>query len=206
MSYRVRRDGWIKPVLITVAVSLLLIGLVAAGFASEGAAGAHHPDSGKVMKDFAWRLLNFALLAALVIWIMKKANVKGLLSDRQAAIEKALREAVDARNAAEKKSAEYSEKLSKATKEIDEIYASIKREGELEKERIIAEAKLSAEKIKEQAEQTAAREVLKARSELRAEAARLAVQLAEQNLREKVGNDDQNRLVGEYLNKVVELH
>ena len=206
MSYWVRRDGWIRPVLITVAVSLLLVGLAATGFASEGAEGAHHPDSGAVLKDFGWRLLNFALLAALVVWIIKKAKVKDLLAGRQAAIEKALREAVDARNAAEKKSAEYSEKLSKATKEIDEIYASIKREGELEKERIIAEAKVSADKIREQAEQTAAREVLKARSELRAEAARLAVQLAEQNLREKVGNDDQNRLVGEYLNKVVELH
>ena len=206
MSYRVRRYGSMKPVLITVAVSILLIGLAAAGFASEGAAGAHNPEGGKIMKDFLWRVLNFAMLAALVVWILKKAKVKDLLAGRQAAIEKALREAVDARNAAEKKSAEYSEKLSKATKEIDEIYASIKREGELEKERIIAEAKLSAEKIKEQAEQTAAREVLKARSELRAEAARLALQLAEQNLREKVGNDDQNRLVGEYLNKVVELH
>jgi F-type H+-transporting ATPase subunit b len=206
MSYRVRRYGSMKPVLITVAVSILLIGLATAGFASEGAAGVHDPESGKIMKDFLWRVLNFAMLAALVVWILKKAKVRDLLAGRQAAIETALREAVEARNAAEKKSAEYSEKLSKATKEIDEIYASIKREGELEKERIIAEAKLSAEKIKEQAEQTAAREVLKARSELRAEAARLALQLAEQNLREKVGNDDQNRLVGEYLNKVVELH
>jgi hypothetical protein len=32
------------------------------------------------------------------------------------------------------------------------------------------------------------------------------VQLAEENLKQKVGNEDQNRLVGEYLTKVVELH
>jgi F-type H+-transporting ATPase subunit b len=207
MNHVAQRNGGIRPVFIAVAVTLLLAGLAAAGFAAEGGGeGAHASHAALQMKDFGWRVLNFALLAAIIIWAMKKAKVGSLLADRQAGIEKALKEAVQAREAAEKKSAEYSEKLAKATKEIDEIYASIKKEGELEKERIIAEAKVSAEKIREQAEQTAAREVLKARAELRGEAARLAVQLAEQNLREKVGNDDQNRLVGEYLTKVVELH
>ena len=206
MKQTLQKYGWIKPVFITLAVALLLVAMYALGFAAEGEEGAHANHAALQMKDFGWRLVNFAMLAAILIWGMKKAKVGALLKDRQAGIEKALKEAVQAREAAEKKSAEYSEKLAKATKEIDEIYASIKKEGELEKERIIAEAKVSAEKIKEQAEQTAAREVLKARAELRGEAARLAVQLAEQNLKEKVGNEDQNRLVGEYLNKVVELH
>jgi F-type H+-transporting ATPase subunit b len=207
MNYVARQNGGIRPVFIAVAVTLLLAGLAAAGYCSEGGGeGAHASHAALQMKDFGWRVLNFSLLAAILIWAMKKANVKTLLADRQAGIEKALKEAVAAREAAEKKSAEYSEKLDKATKEIDEIYASIKKEGELEKERIIAEAKVSAEKIREQAEQAAAREVLKARAELREEAARLAVQLAEDNLKQKVGNDDQNRLVGEYLTKVVELH
>jgi F-type H+-transporting ATPase subunit b len=209
MNQTLPRNGWIKPVVIAMAVTILLVSLAALGFAEEGAEGAHaeHANHAAMqMKDFGWRVINFAMLAAILIWGMKKAKVGTLLKDRQAGIEKALQEAVQAREAAEKKSAEYSEKLAKATKEIDEIYASIKKEGELEKERIIAEAKVGAEKIKEQAEQTAAREVLKARAELRGEAARLAVQLAEQSLKENVGKDDQNRLVGEYLTKVVELH
>ncbi len=206
MNRILQRNRWIRPVFTASAILLLLAGLAAIGFASEGAEGSHNSHAALQMKDLAWRTLNFALLAALVIWIIKKFKVGQLLADRRAGIEKALQEAVKAREAAEKKYAEYSDKLSRATKEIDEIYASIKKEGELEKERIIAEARVSAEKIKQQAEQTAAREVLKARAELQAEAARLALQLAEQTLREKVGKDDQNRLVGEYLTKVVELH
>jgi F-type H+-transporting ATPase subunit b len=203
MNRMLQRNGWIKPVFLALAVFFLLAGLAAVGYAAEGEEGSH---AALQMKDFGWRVLNFALLAAILIWGLKKAKVGSLLSERRSGIEKALKEAVQAREAAEKKFAEYSEKLAKATKEIDEIYASIKKEGELEKERIIAEAKVSAGKIKELAEQTAAREMLKAKAELREEAARLAVQLAEQNLREKVGNDDQNRLVDEYLTKVVELH
>ncbi len=206
MKCTLKRAGRISPLFVGSAVLLLLVGLAALGFAAEGGEAAHGSHAAAQMKDFGWRVVNFILLAALVIWGMKKAQVGKLLSDRQAGIEKALKEAVAAREAAEKKYAEYSDKLSKATKEIDEIYASIKKEGELEKERIIAEAKVSAEKIKEQAEMSAAREVLKARTELQAEAARLAVQLAEQSLKENVGKDDQNRLVGEYLTKVVELH
>ncbi len=203
MDRTLERARWIRPVFLAAAVFLLVAGVAATGLAAEEQGASH---AALQMKDFGWRMLNFVLLAALVVWIIKKFNVGQLLSDRRTGIEKALKDAVRAREAAEKKYTEYSDKLSRATKEIDEIYASIKREGELEKERIIAEAKLSAEKIKEQAEQAAAREVLKARTELQAEAARLAVQLAEQTLRENVGKDDQNRLVGEYLTKVVELH
>jgi F-type H+-transporting ATPase subunit b len=206
MKRTVKQNGRQASVIITVAVCLLLTGLAVAGFASEGGEGAQHVDSAKQMKDFMWRVLDFAVLLAIIVWALKKANVKGSLAARQQAIDKALKEAAEAKAAAEMKFAEYSAKLAAADKEIDEIYAAIKTEGEAEKVRIIAEAKLSAAKIQEQAEQAANQEVLKARTELRQEAARLAVQLAEQNITEKIRKDDQDRLVGEYLTKVVELH
>jgi F-type H+-transporting ATPase subunit b len=192
--------------IITVTACLLLAVLAAAGFASEGGEGAHHVDTAKQLKDFAWRVLDFAALMALVVWALKKANVKGTLAARQVAIEKTLQEAAEAKAAAEKKLAEYSEKLAAANLEIDGIYAAIRTEGEAEKTRIIAEAKVMAEKIREQASQSANQEVLKARTELRVEAARLAVELAEMSIKEKIVQDDQDRLVGEYLTKVVELH
>jgi F-type H+-transporting ATPase subunit b len=206
MKRTVKKNGRHASIIITVAVCLLLTGLAVAGFASEGGEGAHHIDSAKQMKDFMWRVLDFAVLLAIIVWALKKANVKGSLADRQQAIDKALKEAAEAKAAAELKFAEYSAKLAAADKEIDEIYAAIRTEGEAEKVRIIAEAKLSAGKIQEQARQAADQEVLKARTELRQEAARLAVQLAEQNITEKIRKDDQDRLVGEYLTKVVELH
>src|SRR6266571_982087 len=206
MKQTSRHNRLRTSVMITAAVCLLLLGLAAAGFAAEGGEGANHVDTAKQMKDFGWRVLDFALLFALVVWALKKANVKGSLADRQAGIDKALKEAEAAKTAAEQKSAEYSAKLAAANEEIDAIYAAIRTEGEAEKARIIAEAKATAEKIAEQAKQTASQEVLKARLELRREAARLAVELAEQNIKENIRKDDQDRLVGEYLTKVVELH
>ena len=206
MKHASPRGGMRLSLIIALMVVLLLTVLALSGFASEGGEGAHHMDTGKQLKDFAWRVLDFGALLALVIWALKKANVKGTLAARQEGIDKALREAAEAKDAAEKKLAEYSGKLVAANKEIDEIYAAIRTESEAEKVRIIAEAKVMAEKIREQASQSANQEVLKARNELRVEAARLAVELAEKSITEKIVKNDQDRLVGEYLTKVVELH
>jgi len=203
MQHSVQREGK-RSLLISVIAGLATVGFAAICIASEGGGGGH-ADTGAQLKDFAWRVLDFAVLALILWWALKKANVKGALSDRRAGIEKALSEAVTAREAAERKLAEYADKLAQANKEIDEIHAAMKREGELERERIIAEAKVAAVKIREQAAQAASQEIVKARTELREEAGRLAVQLAEQTLKEKIEKTDQDRLVGEYLAKVVHL-
>lgn len=205
---RKKHAGLVKSALITAAAIAALAACASFGFASEGgeAAGAHHVDTAKQMKDFVWRVVDFAVLFGILFWALRKADLKGALANRQATIEKALKEAEEARAAAELKAREYSEKLAKANQEVDEISAAIRKEGELEKQRIIAEAKATADKIKEQARQTAEQEVLKAKAELREEAARLAVQLAAQSLKENLKQDDQDRLVKEYLSKVVELH
>jgi len=179
-------------------------------FAAEGGEAAHHAVSAVQLKDFGWRLLNFSIIFALLAWAVKKANVKGLLASRQEAVRKALEDAAEAREAAEEKYLEYSEKLETASQEIDEIYAAIKRETAAEKERILAEARATAERIREQAAASSRQEVQKAMTELREEAARLSVELAARTLGEKVGAGDQDRFlrefIDEYLTKAEKSH
>jgi F-type H+-transporting ATPase subunit b len=193
-----------KKALRVVTISLAILGTAALAFASEGGGG--HADGGAQLKDFMWRVIDFAALAGIIIWALVKQNVKGGLKARQDAIETTLREAAEARDAAERKLKEYTAKLESANKEIDELSATIKTDAAAEKVRIIAEATAMAAKIKEQAEQTVVLEVQKARTVLRQEAARLAVDLAEKKIRENITKSDQDKLVGDYLSKVVELH
>lgn len=169
------------------------------------ASGDAHVDSGVILKDFIWRCVNFAVMVGLLGYFVSKPIRNGL-QNRRAEIEKTLAEAAAAREAAEAKAREYQEKLARAAAEIDTIYAAIRREGELERDKILASAREMAAKIEQEADAKATSAVARARLELRAEAARLAVELAEQLLVQNVSAADQKRLVDEYMQKVGELH
>ena len=197
-----------RPAAIAGIQLLLFVVLVSTGFASGGEGGAHGEGHGGAAqwKDFMWRCIDFAALVLIMVWAVKKADMKKALADRQTGIAKALREADEMKAAAEKKFAEYNVRLSQANKEAEELQKVIREDGLAEKARIVAEAKVAAEKIRVQAKVMADQEIVRARTELREEAARLAVQLAAQTLKSVMRPDDQDRLVGEYLTKVVELH
>jgi len=194
-----------KKIMFSLAYVAAIVLVASVGFASEGGAGAHHVDKSAQLKDLGWRVLNFVVLLGILGFAIKKADVKGSLAARQAQIEKDLKEAQEGKAAAESKLAEYRGKLEQATKEIDDLQAAIIREGEQEKERIIAEARISAQKIAAQAAQSAEQETVKARAELRAEAARLAVEIASGKLTGAIQKADHDRFVGEYLDKVVQI-
>jgi F-type H+-transporting ATPase subunit b len=192
-----------RNVIRAAALSLALMVLPVLALAAGG--GEHQVDSGVLIKDFIWRCINFAIMAGVIGYFAIKPIRNGL-QGRRAEIEKALHNAVAAREAAEAKSREYQEKLAKAAAEIETIYAAIRREGELERDKILASAREMAVKIEQEADAKAASAVARARVELRAEAARLAVELAEELLGKNVTAADQKRLVDEYMQKVGELH
>jgi F-type H+-transporting ATPase subunit b len=190
---------------ISIYRALLLCLFILAPVAAFAAGGGGHADSGAVLKDFIYRCFNFALMAGLLAYFVTKPIRKGL-KGRTAEIEKTLADAESAKAAAEAKHKEYSDKLAKATEEIAGITEAIRREGELERDKIIAAAKDMADKIEREADNKAAGVVAKARIELREEASRLAVELAEDMLKKQVSADDQKRLVEEYMQKMGELH
>jgi F-type H+-transporting ATPase subunit b len=192
----------IQPVLLSflVLVALLLVPVVAFAATDGG-----HADGGVILKDFLYRSFNFILMVGLLAYFVTKPIRKGLKARREE-IEKTLADAQAAKQAAEAKYHEYSEKLARATEEIATITEAIHREGELEREKILSAAREMAQKIEKEADQKAFSVVAKARIELREEAARLAVELAEDMLRKQVSADDQKRLVDEYMLKVGELH
>jgi len=188
-----------------IAAATLLLSLTAAAVLASSGGEGHHVDSGVLLKDFIWRCLSFGVTLGLLVYFVRKPIRQGL-AGRRDGIEKALREAETAKAGAEAKFAEYDRKLSKAAAEIEEIQTALRREGELERERTLANAREMAEKIKQEAEKSAANEVAKARAELRQEAARMAIAMAEDMLKRNFTSDDQKRLVSEYLQKVGEIH
>jgi F-type H+-transporting ATPase subunit b len=188
----------VRTILLTLIVMIVASGaLYASGAESQ-------VESGVLLKDFLWRVLNFVVMAAILIFFLAKPLKNGL-AGRRADIEKALDEARKAKQEAETKFAEYDKKLSTAAAEISEISASIRKESELEKQRIIENATDMAKKIEQDAEKAATLEIAKAKEELRREAVELAVKIAEDVLKKNFNREDDARLIDEYMDKVGEL-
>jgi F-type H+-transporting ATPase subunit b len=180
--------------------SLLFFGLftLTAAYASGGGGG----EGGPSWFDFTWRAINFLILAGVLYWLLAK-KVKAFFAGRHEGIRTALAEAVVAREEAEKKFREYAAKLDKATGEIDEITRMIRTQGLAEQERIIEDARKTAEKMKEDTQARMEQEFSKASQELRIEAVRLSTQMAAELLRKNIQAADHEALVKDYIEKVV---
>jgi F-type H+-transporting ATPase subunit b len=162
-------------------------------------------DSGHQMKEFIFKSINFVILIGFLYWLLAK-KLKEFFVGRRDAIKAELEEAVASREEAKRKFEEYDAKLQKATDEIGGIAETIKAQGQAEKEKIIEDAQKAAGKMKEDAQARMEQEFQKASDQLRAEAAMLSVQMAEEILKKNVTRDDHNSMVVDYLDKVVSKH
>ena len=126
-------------------------------------------------------LLNFVVVAAVIIWAARK-YLPGIFSARTAAIQKAMQEAQKASEEARRKLAEIESRLMKLDGEIGMMRDSAEREGVAEEARLQAAAEEDARKIVASAEQEMAAAVKAARRQLTAYAADLAVGLARKQI------------------------
>jgi len=193
------RRQLIKSVLI--AGSMVLVAGTGA-YAAGGGGEEHHPID---WKDFGYRMFNFIILAGFLWWLSAK-KVKEFFAGRRNDIKESLNQAQAAKEEAERKYKEYVAKLEKATDEIDGIAEMIKVQGMAEKEKMIEEAKKAAVKIEEDTKARMEQEFSTARNQLRAEAAQLSIQLAEELLKRNITIQDHEKMVKEYMDKVVIKH
>ncbi len=152
--------------------------------------------------DFMWRLLNFAVL----LYILYKLAWKRLVNffrNRREDIKTSLVETKDRRVEAEEKFKEYEVKLTKATDDIQNISEMIKAQGLAEKQKLIADAEKAAEKMKEDARARMDQEMKKAGSQLRTEAVELSIKVAEDILKRNVSKEDHEKMVKEYMDRMV---
>jgi F-type H+-transporting ATPase subunit b len=133
-------------------------------------------------------VLNFAVIAALIIWAGRKF-LPGMFSARTAAIQKALQEAQKASDEARRRLAEIESRLMRLDVEIGMMRDSAEKDAAAEEARIQAAAQEDARKMVEAAQQEIASAAKTARRELTAYAADLAVGLAQKQIRVDAATD-----------------
>jgi F-type H+-transporting ATPase subunit b len=126
-------------------------------------------------------LLNFFVVAVLIIWLARK-SLPGMLSARTAAIQKSMREAQKASEEARSRLAEIENRLMRLDGEIGMMRNAAEKEAEAEAVRIHAAAQEDVQKVVEGAQQEIVSAAKAARRQLTIYAADLAVGLAQKQI------------------------
>ena len=212
MKFPVKRKGRHG---LLLAMSMLMLVWGGLAFASSGGADTHSADKhgeaaheGDAHKAKGWvatdtyRVLNFAVLAGALVFLLRKP-ISQALDSRIKGIRAQLEDLEAKKAEAEKILSEYNAKIARLSQESEGIVAEYIRQGNEAKVRILKEAEVSAYKLEEQARLNIENEFEAAKLRLQHDIFEKAMIKAEEIIKKSITADDHNRLVDEYLDKVV---
>ncbi|MGD2037466.1 MAG: F0F1 ATP synthase subunit B [Desulfobacterales bacterium] len=182
---------------VVVVLLLLSLGIGNALASSGGETGA----KGWIATD-TYRVMNFVVLLVALIFILRKP-ISQALNSRIKDIREQLERLETQKAEAEKQLAQYNERLSQLESEAEKIIEEYIKQGNEAKAKILKEAQATAEKLQVQARRNIEHEFDKARQELQREVVEKSLLKAEETLKKAITAQDQDKLVDEYLDKVV---
>jgi F-type H+-transporting ATPase subunit b len=201
------RIGTVKDFKIQGIMLGLLSGLfmVGAAWASEAGGHGHGGIDPAKLPDLLWRTVNFVIFAGILYKLAAKP-IKMFFAGRKEEISTELQDLETEKITILKALKAAKAQLAAVAAERDQIIQQYIAEGEAEKAKIIQKAEQTAQRLKDMAAMTIEGETKKAAAELKKEIVDTAVKLSEQLIKEKIVPEDQQRLVDDYLAKVVEAH
>jgi F-type H+-transporting ATPase subunit b len=195
-SGRPRRSKTGTAVMLLSMLLFLIFSTSTAMSSSGGETGA----KGWISTD-TFRVMNFVVLAVALVFVLRKP-LSQALGSRIKGIKEQLEDLEARKGEAEKKLAEYNEKLAQLEKEADKIVEDYIKQGKEAKARILKEAESAAEKLKAQARRNIDHEFEQAKMKLQQEIFEKSLVKAEEIIKSKFSGEDQSRIVDDYLKKV----
>jgi F-type H+-transporting ATPase subunit b len=180
-------------------VAMVLMSCVV--YASEAAEAEGGHEAITFMGDWLPRLVNFAIIVGVIIYFTRKP-IRDFFKNRSLEIAKAIQESKESRERALAALADMERKVKDLEAETNRLIEDARVRGEKDKQALVEEGKKIVSDIGDQVKQGVELEVQKARTALQTEASLLAVDLAEKSIREKIGPQDHERIVKEYIAKV----
>jgi F-type H+-transporting ATPase subunit b len=172
--------------------------MAAPAWASAAAAAEHHAPS---ISELLFPLGNF-LIYAYLIKRFAVPLVRDYLGSRRAEILTSIQGAAESKRRAEAVVQDYKNRLARLEQEVQSIHASLRAEGEREKNKLVSEAETRAVKIKEDARFVADQEVKVARQKIREEMANQAEATARELVQRHLSSTDQARLVDDFIQNI----
>jgi F-type H+-transporting ATPase subunit b len=148
-----------------------------------------------------WHAVNLIVILG-VIGYFGRGPIRAFLGDRRSTIEQGIESAQHELAEAERRLADCNARFASLDREIEEIQQSVRQAAEAERDRLLADARAAADRIRRDATVGVEQEGRRARDMLRAEAAEMAVRLADDLLRRQIGDADRARLVDDFVEGV----
>jgi F-type H+-transporting ATPase subunit b len=172
--------------------------LLLASAAPARAAGA---EGGGGPGDLLWPAVNLAILIAALVHFGRRP-IRDFFAARHGRIRDDLDAAARSLAEAESRHAEWQRRLAELDREVQRVRERSRELAEAEREHLLAEASVAADRIRADARLALEQEVRRAREELRREAAELALELAAEKLRTRVSDADRSRLTDEFIETI----
>lgn len=153
--------------------------------------------------DIIYQLLMFIILLALLrkfAW----QPLMNIMKQREEHIANEIDQAEKHRQEAEKLLAEQRELMKQSRQEAQQLMENARKLAEEQKEQIIASARAEAERLKETAKKEIEREKEQAMAALREQVASLSVLIASKVIEKELTEQDQAKLISEYIQEVGE--
>ena len=212
---RARLRGWssrlaVRRVALAALMTILLAGLSPAVARAQGEPAAHpgpsqaeataEPHESGAMSTIA-RLTNFALLAGLLVYLLK-SPIAGYLASRGVQIRQELVTAATMRTEATAQLAQIQRRLASLPAELEALTARGAEDLRAEQARIAQTAAAERERLIAQTRREIATKLRVARREITEHAAHLAIGIAEQRIKRTITPEDQLRLVDRFTTQL----
>ena len=153
--------------------------------------------------DIIFQLIMFIILMAL----LKKfawGPLMGIMKEREAHVANEIAAAENSRQEAKKLLEEQRTLLKEARTDAQGLIESAKKQGDLQREEIIATARGEAERIKESAKLEIEQQKEKAVTAIREQVAQLSVLIASKVIEKELSAADQEKLINQYIQEAGE--
>ena len=182
--------------LIPLLTALLLLAIPAVALASGG-----HGDGGIPLRAIGFHALNFVVLVVAIAWFAG-GTIRTALAERASTIRIEIENSQQVREEAQQRFEALQARVSGLEGQLAEMRSEAEADATREAELLDERAKRDVKMIEAAAERSIRNEAERARVELRREAVDLAIELATQQLKARVGADENKQLTDQFLSAI----
>lgn len=153
---------------------------------------------------FHSNIINIIFVAWFVIWLIKKANVKGIIEDKKTDIQKILLASDEEKNMAEEELQDAKKHVKNLDKEVRSVLLEAKNSAEAMYEKIKTDTKKRADEINSSLERMVEAEKKSASEELSNNLAEAAFDIAETHIKKSLNADMHNKHINEFIDSLDE--